>query len=125
MDRASAIELLAKANIVHVASSTAEGEPVLRAMHAVVVDDWVLFHAAPAGEKMDVLGRRAVVSAEEFVASIPSYFVDPERACPATTFYRSVQVHGTIDRIDDALTKAKMLAALMAKHQPEDRKSVV
>lgn len=119
MDRASAIELLARATTVHFASSTAEGEPVLRTMHASIVGDWVLFHAAPAGEKMNVLGRRAVVSAEEFIASIPSYFVDPERACPATTFYRSVQVHGTIERVDDATMKAKMLAALMAKHQPE------
>lgn len=119
MDRASAIELLAGANIVHMASSTADGEPVLRVVHAVIVDDWLLFHGAPAGEKMNVLGRRAVVSAEEVIASIPSYFVDPERACPATTFYRSVQLHGTIERIDDANLKAAMLAALMSKHQPE------
>jgi nitroimidazol reductase NimA-like FMN-containing flavoprotein (pyridoxamine 5'-phosphate oxidase superfamily) len=119
MDRARAIELLAGANIVHVASSTPDGEPVLRVVHAVIVDDWLLFHGAPAGEKMNVLGRRAVVSVEEVVASIPSYFVDPERACPATTFYRSVQVHGTIERIDDAHLKASMLAALMRKHQPE------
>jgi nitroimidazol reductase NimA-like FMN-containing flavoprotein (pyridoxamine 5'-phosphate oxidase superfamily)/GNAT superfamily N-acetyltransferase len=119
MDRASAVILLASANTVHVASSTTAGEPVLRVVHAVVVDDWVLFHGAPAGEKMDVIGRRGVVSAEEFVASIPSYFVDPERACPATTFYRSVQVHGTIERVDDVRLKAAMLAALMAKHQPE------
>ena len=119
MDRASAIELLAGANTVHLASSTGDDEPVLRVVHAVVVDGWLLFHGAPAGEKMDIIGRRAVVSAEEIVASIPSYFVDPERACPATTFYRSAQVHGTIERIDDVQLKAAMLAALMSKHQPE------
>ncbi|HRI72155.1 MAG TPA: GNAT family N-acetyltransferase [Polyangium sp.] len=119
MDRASAIELLAGANVVHLASSTPEGEPVLRVAHAVVVDGWLLFHGAPAGEKMDTIGRRAVVSVEEVVASIPSYFVDPERACPATTFYRSVQVHGSIEQIDDVHLKASMLAALMTKHQPE------
>jgi nitroimidazol reductase NimA-like FMN-containing flavoprotein (pyridoxamine 5'-phosphate oxidase superfamily)/GNAT superfamily N-acetyltransferase len=119
MERASAMALLAGANAVHLASSTEEGEPVLRVLHAVIVDDWLLFHGAPAGEKMNVIGRRAVVSVEEIVASIPSYFVDPERACPATTFYRSVQLHGTIERIDDARLKATMLAALMAKHQPE------
>lgn len=119
MERASAMELLAGANTVHVASSTVEGDPVLRVVHAVIVDGWLLFHGAPAGEKMDVIGRRAVVSTEELVASIPSYFVDPERACPATTFYRSVQVHGVIERIDDAGLKAAMLAALMQKHQPE------
>lgn len=119
MDKASALALLAAANTVHIASSTEDGEPVLRVVHGVVVDGWLLFHGAPAGEKMDVIGRRAVVSAEEMIASIPSYFVDPERACPATTFYRSVQLHGTITRIDDAPVKAEMLAQLMKKYQPE------
>lgn len=119
MDEASALAFLAGANVVHLASSTEAGEPVLRVVHAVVVDGWLLFHGAPAGEKMDVIGRRAVVSVEETVASIPSYFVDPERACPATTFYRSVQLHGMITRIDDAHLKAAMLAQLMTKHQAE------
>lgn len=119
MDRVAAIQQLANANTVHIASSTPDGEPVLRVVHAVIIDGWLMFHGAPAGEKMDVIGRRAVVSTEEVVASIPSYFVDPERACPATTLYRSVQMHGTIERIDDAVLKAAMLQALMKKHQPE------
>ena len=119
MDRASAAALLARASVVHLASMTPEGEPVLRVVHGVVVGDHLLFHGAPVGEKMDVLGRRAVVSAEEIVASIPSYFVDAERACPATTLYRSAQVHGTIERIEAPHRKAEMLAALMKKYQPE------
>lgn len=119
MDRASALELLAQANTVHIASSTAEGEPVLRVVHTVIVDGWLLFHGAPVGEKMDVIGRRAVVSVEETIASIPSYFVDPERACPATTLYRSVQLHGSVERIDDMQIKTAMLSALMKKLQPE------
>jgi len=119
MDRGEAVALLARAPFVHLASSTPEGEPVLRALHAAVVGDHLLFHAAPAGEKMDLLGQRAVIAAEEVVASIPSYFVDPERACPATTFYRSAQAHGVIERIDDPQRKAAMLSALMKKHQPE------
>jgi len=119
MERQSAVALLERAPFVHLASTTAEGEPVLRVLHAVVVEDKLLFHAAPVGEKMEAVGRRAVIQAEEIVASIPSYFVDPERACPATTLYRSAQVHGTIERVDDPKMKARMLAALMDKHQPE------
>src|SRR5262249_37758769 len=56
---------------------------------------------------------------EEVIASIPSYFIDPERACPATTIYRSAQVHGRIERVEDASHKAEVLAALMKKYQPE------
>ncbi len=119
MARTEAVGLLARAPFVHVATTGERGEPVLRALNAAVVDRCIVFHGAPAGEKMTSLGREAVVSAEEVVASIPSYFVDPERACPATTLYRSVQVHGTLDRVDDAATKARALEALLAKHQPE------
>lgn len=119
MDRTAALSLLARAPVVHLATTTEDGEPVLRALHAAVVGDLLLFHAAPAGEKAETVGRRAVVSAEEVVASIPSYFKDPERACPATTFYRSAQAHGVLERVDDAGLKAEMLQALMRKHQPE------
>ncbi len=119
MSRADAVALLARAPFVRIATTTARGEPVLRAFNAAIVDDAITFHAAPAGEKMDAIGRQAVVSSEEVVASIPSYFVDPERACPATTLYRSVQVHGTLDPVDDPRKKARALEALLAKHQPE------
>jgi len=119
MSRPGAVALLARAPFVHVATTGARGEPMLRALNAALVDDCVVFHGAPAGEKMEAVGREAVVSAEEVVASIPSYFVDPERACPATTLYRSVQVHGTLDRVDDPRVKARALEALLAKHQPE------
>jgi ribosomal protein S18 acetylase RimI-like enzyme len=55
------------------------------------------------------------------LATIPSWFLDPERACPATTFYRSVQVHGTLDEVTDRARKGRILQALMEKYQPEGR----
>lgn len=119
MPRAEAIAMLARAPFVRVATTTARGEPVLRALNVAVIDDRVVFHGAPVGEKTEALGRDAVVSAEEVVASIPSYFVDPQRACPATTLYRSVQAHGTLDVVEDPREKARALEALLAKHQPE------
>lgn len=119
MSRADATALLERAPFVRVASMTAEGAPVLRALNAAILGDRIAFHGAPVGEKTEALGRACVVSAEEVVASIPSYFVDPERACPATTLYRSVQVHGTLDVVEDPREKARALAALLTKHQPE------
>lgn len=115
------VALLADAPYVHLATTTEAGLPVLRTVNAVVDEDMVAFHGAPAGEKLATLGRPVVVAAEDHVAQIPSYFMDPERACPATTFFRSVQVHGTVERIDDPVRKARVLAKLMAKHQPEGR----
>ena len=119
MARGEALALLADAAVVHLATTTPDGAPVLRTLHPVVVDGDVCFHAAAVGEKAEALGRAVVLQAEQIVASIPSWFVDAERACPATTLYRSVQLHGTLEAVDDEAKKARVLAALMAKYQPE------
>jgi nitroimidazol reductase NimA-like FMN-containing flavoprotein (pyridoxamine 5'-phosphate oxidase superfamily)/GNAT superfamily N-acetyltransferase len=119
MDRDEAVRFLARAPMIHVASTTPSGAPILRTVHGVVVDGAVAFHGAPAGEKMEAVGREAVVSAEEVIASIPSYFIDPERACPATTYFHSVQVHGPLEEVTDPAAKARVLDALMTKYQPE------
>ena len=119
MVRDEAVALLARSPVVHLATTDATGVPVLRTVHAVVIDGALAFHGAPAGEKMEAMGRPVVISAEETVAVIPSYFFDPELACPATTYYRSVQVHGSLEIVEDRHAKARVLAALMHKYQPE------
>ncbi len=119
MDRQGAVAVLERAPVVHVASTTPDGAPVLRTVHSVVVDGAVAFHGAPAGEKTETIGREAVISAEEIIAEIPSYFVDPERACPATTYYVSAQVHGRLEEVEDPAAKARVLRGLMEQFQPE------
>lgn len=118
---ARALGLLRRAPVVHLATTTPEGAPVLRALDAAVLEDGVYFHGARAGEKARCLGRPAVVSAEEVVAHVPSWMVDPRWACPASTLYRSVQVHGTLVEVEDLATKARALTALMERWQPEGR----
>lgn len=120
-DRARALALLRRAPAVHLATTTPEGAPVLRALDAAVLDDGVYFHGARAGEKAACVGRAAVVSAEEVVAHLPSWMVDPVRACPATTLFRSAQVHGTLVEVSDLALKARVLEALMHRWQPEGR----
>lgn len=111
--------LLERAPVVHVATTDADGRPILRVVHAVVEGDLLAFHGAPAGEKMSGLGRRAVASAHETIAEIPSWFLDAERACPATTYYVSAQVDGVLEEVTDPTTKARILQKLMEKFQPE------
>jgi nitroimidazol reductase NimA-like FMN-containing flavoprotein (pyridoxamine 5'-phosphate oxidase superfamily)/ribosomal protein S18 acetylase RimI-like enzyme len=120
-DPARALALLRRAPTVHLATTTPEGDPVLRALDAAVLDEGVYFHGARAGEKTRCLGRPAVVSAEELVAHVPSWMVDPRWACPASTLYRSVQVHGTLTEVEDLAVKARVLGALMERWQPEGR----
>ncbi|MCP4446968.1 MAG: GNAT family N-acetyltransferase [Myxococcales bacterium] len=124
-DRESAEALLAGAEMLHLASSTEQGSPVLRALHAVRVGDLVAFHGAKAGERKLCLGRPAIVSAERILCNIPSYFVDPERACPATTYYESVQASGLLVEVTDLDEKAAVIEALMQKYQPEGHYSPV
>jgi GNAT superfamily N-acetyltransferase/nitroimidazol reductase NimA-like FMN-containing flavoprotein (pyridoxamine 5'-phosphate oxidase superfamily) len=119
MSPAEARALLAELPVVHLASTLPDGSPVLRTVNSVVVDDWVAFHAAPKGEKTGFLGRAAVLQAEEDLGMVPSTFFDTEKACPATTYYRSVQVHGVVEEITDRPQKARVLQALMEKLQPE------
>ncbi len=116
-----ALALLARADVVHLSTNTPEGAPVLRALDAAVLEDGVYFHGARSGEKARCLGRRAVVSAEEIVAHVPSWMIHPGHACPASTLYRSVQVHGTIREVTAQAEKARALEALMRRWQPEGR----
>lgn len=111
--------VLARAPFVHLAGIDDDGAPVLRTVHGVIVGDRLCFHGAPAGEKMAVVGKPVVIQADEVVAEIPSYFIDPVRACPATTLYQSAQVHGVLERVDDVDAKAAVLQALMQRFQPE------
>jgi nitroimidazol reductase NimA-like FMN-containing flavoprotein (pyridoxamine 5'-phosphate oxidase superfamily)/GNAT superfamily N-acetyltransferase len=121
MSRDEAVAILAAAPYVHVAGTDADGRPIFRTLNAAVTGGAITFHGAPAGEKLEMIGREVVIAAEDVIASIPSWFVDPERACPATTYFRSVQVHGVLEEVTDPVAKALALAALMAKHQPEGK----
>jgi len=119
MERGRALDLLEAAPTVHIATSLEDGTPIMRTVHGVLVDGYLAFHGSPIGEKVNAIGRPAIAWAEETLAPIPSYFIDPERACPATTYYLSAQVHSLIERTEDPKFKTRVLAALMAKLQPQ------
>ena len=110
--------LLRRAPVVQVAT-VQEGRVLLRTLHGVVWGGALCFHGGQRGEKRALLGARAVASAEEIVARIPSWMLEPERACPATTFFRSVQVEGPVEEVTDLDEKAAILQALMERFQPE------
>jgi nitroimidazol reductase NimA-like FMN-containing flavoprotein (pyridoxamine 5'-phosphate oxidase superfamily)/ribosomal protein S18 acetylase RimI-like enzyme len=119
--REAALALLARAPVVHFASTRRDGEPVLRAAHSVLLDGALYFHGSPVGEKTECLGRAAVAQAEEKVCSIPSWFLDEEHGTPASTFYRSAQAHGVLEEVPAPAEKARVLQAFMEKFQPEGR----
>jgi nitroimidazol reductase NimA-like FMN-containing flavoprotein (pyridoxamine 5'-phosphate oxidase superfamily)/ribosomal protein S18 acetylase RimI-like enzyme len=119
MTRDEAVRFLVEAVAFRLAGVGDDGAPVLKTLHGVVVDGWLCFHSAPKGEKTSLLGRPVVACAEEDLARIPSYLFDAERACPATTLFRSVQVHGVLTELTEPKLKASALQGLMEKLQPE------
>ena len=118
MTPSEARTFLAEQAAFHLASTTPDGAPLLRTLHGVIVDDYLAFHSAPKGEKTSILGRAAVAQAEETIATVPSTFFDPVKACPATTYYRSACVHGVVEELTEPSVKARALQALMEKLQP-------
>lgn len=117
--REQALALLASADVAHFALLDEDGGPILRCLHTMLDDDALCFHASRQGTKIRGVGRPAVASVERTLAVVPSYAFDPERACPATTWYQSVQVRGTLTRVEDPQRKARVLQALMERLQGE------
>lgn len=117
-NEARAHSLLERLDVAYLAALDPSGAMVVRALHPVVQGDWVLFHGAHAGEKSSCRGP-AILTGHRTIAEIPSYFVDPELACPATTYFESVEARGQLEDIEDVALKDAMLEALMRKYQPE------
>lgn len=119
ISRQDALDILHSVQEVHLSAVGPNGKPLVRVLHGIVYDEYIAFHSAPKGEKTSIVGLDAVVSATEVFALLPSYFFDPKRACPATTLYRSVQVSGVIEQVEDLERKSAILQALMERYQPE------
>jgi GNAT superfamily N-acetyltransferase/nitroimidazol reductase NimA-like FMN-containing flavoprotein (pyridoxamine 5'-phosphate oxidase superfamily) len=116
---AQALALLANADTAHFALSGENGQPLLRCLHVVLDGDALCFHASVHGLKSLAVGKPAVAGVERVLAVVPSYAFDPQRACPATTWYQSVQVRGLLERVEDPRRKAIVLQKLMQRLQPE------
>ncbi len=110
--------LFARAPAVRFAVSH-ERAPLVRTFSAVVLDGRLCFHGGDEGEKLDMIGRMASASYEELVAQIPSYWIHPELACPASTYYRSALAEGRLERVCELERKAQILTAIMRRYQPE------
>ncbi len=123
MSRESALALLARADVIHVAGGVER--VILRPLHAVLHEGALAWHCSLRGEKDGMLDRIAEVSAYEKVAEIPSHFRDPENACPATTYYESVLCRGVPSVVTDPTLKGRLLQAIMEKYQPEGGHRVI
>ncbi len=98
-----------------------DGGPLLVPINYVRLDGNVYFHGAPAGQKIEALRTHSAATflVVDAYAQIPSYAFDPERACPATQYFKSVILYGRLGEVKEPVRKAEVLEALMRKLQPE------
>ncbi|MHA6534649.1 pyridoxamine 5'-phosphate oxidase family protein [Paenibacillus sp. BAC0078] len=102
-------------------TSDGEGQPRVTPVNFVYSEGNIYFHGSHAGGKMKSILQNPQVCftvADEY-ALIPSYFSDPELACPATAFFKSVTAYGQAEPVEDLAEKAAVLTLFMQKLQPE------
>ncbi|MCA9491332.1 MAG: GNAT family N-acetyltransferase [Myxococcales bacterium] len=104
-----------------VLAGVVDGRPVLRAMHAWWHEGALWFHGAPRVAVSGLTGGPVAFEGHALIARIPSWMRHPERACPATTWYRSVLAEGTLEAVADPTERARALQAMMEAQQPEGR----
>ncbi|WP_337588354.1 pyridoxamine 5'-phosphate oxidase family protein [Paenibacillus gorillae] len=83
-------QFLAEMSFGVLATVSADGFPAATPLNFVFTNGSIYFHGARAGEKIANLSKRPNVTfcvAKEY-AIIPSYYTDPELACPATAFFQ-------------------------------------
>ncbi|WP_028547540.1 pyridoxamine 5'-phosphate oxidase family protein [Paenibacillus sp. UNC451MF] len=98
-----------------------DGWPELTPLNFVYHEGCIYFHGSKIGQKMNNMKRedRVTFAVAKEYAIIPSYFLDPKLACPATAYFKSVLIKGTAEIVEHAADKASALQAFMSKLQPE------
>ncbi len=99
----------------------ADGMPHVGLFNFVYTGERVELHLARDDEQVADLRRhpQAVFEIDEYLATIPSYFVHAENAATATSYHRTVVIEceGTVSEDVEAVVAQQQL--LLAKHQPE------
>ena len=114
-------DLAATCEVGFLSLVTAAGYPRAIALNFAAVGTTIYFHGALEGEKFELAGAspRAGFTIVKAYSFIPSHWSAPRYACPATHFFKSVEIKGICSLVDDPAEKALGLGALMDKHQPE------
>jgi len=100
---------------------TTSGVPRSIALNFAALGQDITFHGALDGEKYELLqdDPPAGFTIVKEYSYIPSHWSAPRYACPATQFFKSLEIKGTCGLVSDLAEKAAALQAMMEKHQPE------
>ena len=114
-------ELANSCEVGYLCLVTAAGYPRAIALNFPAIGVTIYFHGALEGEKFELIQAtpRVGFTIVKAYSYIPSTWSAPRYACPATQFFKSIEIKGTCSAVEDPAEKARGLGALMVKHQPE------
>ncbi|QKF73059.1 nitroimidazol reductase (NimA) family protein [Aliarcobacter faecis] len=102
-------------------SLISNNKPYCAALNFVYFEGSIYFHGSNEGKKIDTIKENpngAFLVVQPY-STIPSHFFDTIAACPATQFFASVFLEGTLSFVENGDRKALVLNALMQKLQKE------
>jgi nitroimidazol reductase NimA-like FMN-containing flavoprotein (pyridoxamine 5'-phosphate oxidase superfamily) len=100
----------------------ADNKPYSLPINFARVDKEIYFHGSRSGRKIDILDKNSLASfsAVKAFSLIDSDFSSSAGlACPATQFFTSVSIDGSIEFVEDYNEKVLALSSLMSKLQPK------
>lgn len=114
-------EVFDQAQVGYLGVLTAEGYPRVVPLSFAAEENTVFFHGAGHGEKNTALkgSPRVTFSANITYSTIPSFWMMEGIACPATVLFKSVQIDGQGQIVEDLDEKALALQRVMEKYQPQ------
>ena len=96
-----------------------EGKPYVIPMNFGIEDDYIYFHSARTGRKVDVLTNNPEVCIS-FSADEKLRWVNEEVACSWGMKYRSVLAYGKVEFVDDFDKKEEALKVIMKNYSEID-----
>ena len=87
---------------------TDAGYPRAVALNFAAVGETIYFHGALEGEKFELIqaAPRAGFTIVKAYSFIPSTWSAPRYACPATHFFKSIEIKGVCSPVDDPAGKS-------------------
>jgi len=114
-------EVAAEVKVGYLGLQTTAGHVRSVALNFTNIGLDIYFHGALAGEKYELLSQSpsAGFTIVNEYSYIPSHWSGPHAACPATQYFKSVELVGRCEAETDLTRKAQALQLLMEKYQPE------
>ena len=107
-------DIINKCDVCHVAMVDENGRPYVVCLSFAFDGKYLYLHSGAQGKKIDILQKNNRLCVK-FSTDHQPYHQNEEVACSYTIKYRSVLLHGTVEFIDDADEKVKIMNLLMQK----------